>query len=187
MNGRNPWPRLPLRPISGRPAGAGCRRPSAQRARLGGSRRPGPGRAATRCVDHRRAISRHLLLPAIAPGEATRADFMQDADISPVRTTGPEPRQPVRAQALSGHTGGAKPRAAGDGASRPPGGKRSAQRRPRRAGVRGLKPQGRDANGGSMRSTKARPARATPREPTPSSTPPTASVSRYGELARFHR
>jgi hypothetical protein len=115
------------------PPSPGVGHQACERARLAGSRRPGPGRAATRRGDLSRTISRHPPLPAIAPGEATRADFQRNANISPERTTGPEPHQPVRAAALSG--------TAGDGASRPPGGKRSAQR-PRRDGVTGLKPAG---------------------------------------------
>ncbi len=79
-DGRNPSPR---RSLSGLPAVAGGRAPSAQRARLAGSRRPGSGRAATRRGDLRGAIARHPPLPAFAPGEAKRADFMYDADTSP--------------------------------------------------------------------------------------------------------
>ena len=45
-------------------------------------------------------------------------------------------RQPGSDCPVRLHQGGAKRSAAGDGVSRPPGGKRSAQRRPRREGVR---------------------------------------------------
>ena len=59
--------------------------------------------------------------PSRQPGEATRADCIKGTHTSMLRITAPEPRQPVRAPALSGSTGGAKHSAAGDGDSRPPG------------------------------------------------------------------
>ena len=109
-----------------------------ERARLAGSRWPGPRRTATRRGDLSRTIARHQPLPALAPGEATRADFTQSADISPVPTIGPEPYQPVRAPALSGHTRGCQAQRGGGWRKPSPGGKRSAQRH-RREGVTGLK------------------------------------------------
>ncbi len=92
--------------------------------------------------------------------------------------------QPVRAQALSGSTGGAKQSAAGDGVSRPPGGKRSAQRRHTVAARRrhGIK---------ARRGETPLATRCTARKPGPAretlktwSSPAIRSVSLCRELAR---